>query len=266
MILYFGWGITGAAIATTASIIIGAIYYAGYFVLGRSSLSIHIKHFRVNDGIAWGVLAIGIPACLDPWLMSISQMIMNSLMSSYGDMAVAAAGVMMRIDQIACLFAMGTGQGVQPLLGFCVGAQDWDRYRAMLKFSLFFTVITSLMIIAGCYVFSGNIVSVFLTQPEAFGYGVKFLRIKQSTTIMFAIFFIFVNALQGMGAGRASLVLSVSRQCLLYVPLMLILNRVWGVWGLVWALPAAEVLSLLQTVAVYGKIIFNPKYLRQQEA
>ena len=260
MILWCGWGITGAAIATTTSIIIGALYYAGYFLLGRSSLSIHIKNFKMNDGIAWGVLAIGIPACLDPWLMSISQMIMNSLMSSYGDMAVAAAGVMMRIDQIACLFAMGTGQGIQPLLGFCVGAQDWDRYRAMLKFSLSFTVTTSLMIIAECYVFSGDIVSVFLTQPEAFEYGVKFLRIKQSTTIMFAVFFIFVNALQGMGAGRASLVLSVCRQCLLYVPMMLILNHLWGVWGLVWALPAAEVLSLLQTVIMYGKIIFSPKY------
>ena len=265
MILWFGWGITGAAIATTTSIIIGAMYYAGYFLLGRSSLSIHIKNFKMNDGIAWGVLAIGIPACLDPWLMSISQMIMNSLMSSYGDMAVAAAGVMMRIDQIACLFAMGTGQGIQPLLGFCVGAKDWERYRAMLKFSLSFTVTTSLMIIAGCYVFSGDIVSVFLTQPEAFEYGVKFLRIKQSTTIMFAVFFIFVNALQGMGAGRASLILSVCRQCLLYVPLMLILNHFWGVWGLVWGLPAAEVLSLLQTVIMYGKIIFSPKYLTHSE-
>ena len=265
MILYFGWGITGAAIATSMSIIIGAFYYAGYFVLGKSSLSIHVKYFRINNGIAFGVLAIGIPACLDPWLMSISQMIMNSLMSSYGDMAVAAAGVMMRIDQISCLFAMGTGQGVQPLLGFCIGSEDWDKYRAMLKFALSFTVISSMIIIAGCFIFSGNIVSIFLTQPEAFSYGVKFLRIKQSSTILFAVFFIFVNALQAMGAGRASLILSVCRQCMLYVPLMFVLNYFWGVWGLVWALPAAELLSLLQTIIIYGKIIFNPKYLLYSE-
>ncbi|MBR0070616.1 MAG: MATE family efflux transporter, partial [Synergistaceae bacterium] len=151
MILYFGWGIKGAAIATSVSIIIGALYYMGYFLSGHSTLSIHVKHFRIRNGIAWGVLSIGIPSCLDLWLMSISQIIMNSLMSFYGDMALAAAGVVMRIEQITGLFAMGTGQGVQPLLGFCVGAENWKRYRIILNFALKFTITLSLMMIALCY-------------------------------------------------------------------------------------------------------------------
>ncbi len=260
MILWFGWGITGAAIATTASIIIGSIYYAGYFVLGHSSLSIHIKHFRVKEGIALGVLAIGIPACLDPWLMSISQMVMNSLMSAYGDMAVAAAGVSMRIEQIACLIAMGTGQGIQPLLGFSIGAQDWKRYRAFLMFALKFTVILTLIMIAGCFVFSEKIVSMFVNEPEAFSYAVKFLRMKLSSSLLFAVFFVFVNALQAMGAGRASFILSICRQCVLYMPLLFVMNHFAGEYGIVWALPLAELLSLMQTVIIYGKIIFNPKH------
>lgn len=260
-ILWFGWGITGAAIATTASIIIGALYYAGYFVLGHSSLSIHVKHFRIGEGVAFGVLAIGIPACLDPWLMSISQMVMNSLMSAYGDMAVAAAGVAMRIEQIACLIAMGTGQGIQPLLGFSVGAEDWRRYRAFLMFALKFTVILTLVMIAGCFVFSENIVSMFVNEPEAFSYSVKFLRMKLSSSLLFAIFFVFVNALQAMGAGRASFILSVCRQCVLYMPLMFVMNHFAGEYGIVWALPIAELLSLMQTVIIYGRVIFNPKYL-----
>ena len=261
MILYFGWGITGAAIATSVSIFIGALYYLGYFLSGRSSISIHIKHFRIKDSTAWGVLAIGIPSCLDLLLMSIAQILMNSLMSVYGDMAVAAAGVVMRIDQITGLFAMGAGQGVQPLLGFCVGAQDWERYRAMLKFALKFTITTSLIMIAGCYLFTSNIVSIFLNEPEAFKYAVEFLHIKLSSSILFAVFFILVNALQAMGAGKASLILSVCRQCVLYMPLLFILEHFAGEYGIILALPAAELLSLLQTVIIYGRIIFNPKYL-----
>ena len=260
MILWLDWGITGAAIATSLSIVIGAIYYAGYFVSGHSSLSINPKNFRINGGIAMGVLAIGIPACLDPWLMSISQMVMNSLMSYYGDMAVAAAGVSMRIEQIAILIAIGTGQGIQPLLGFSIGAKDWERYRAFLMFALKFTVILTLLMIAGCFVFSEKIVSMFLTEPEAFGYAVKFLRIKLSSSLLFALFFVFVNALQAMGAGRESFILSVCRQCALYMPLMFLMNHFWGEYGIIWALPAAELLSLLQTVLIYGKIIFSPKY------
>ena len=260
MILWFGWGITGAAIATSLSIVIGAVYYAGYFVLGRSSLSIHIRHFKIGGGIAAGVLAIGIPACLDPWLMSISQMVMNSLMSAYGDMAVAAAGVSMRIEQLACLVAMGTGQGIQPLLGFSVGAEDWKRYRAFLMFALKFTVALTLVMVGLCFVFSENIVSAFLNEPEAFGYAVKFLRMKLSSSVLFAVFFVFVNALQAMGAGRASFVLSVCRQCVLYMPLLFVMNHFAGEYGVIWALPMAELLSLVQTVIMYGKIIFSPKH------
>ena len=261
MILSFGWGITGAAIATSVSIVIGAVYYAGYFLAGKSSISIHVKHFRIREGIAWGVLAIGVPSCLDLWLMSISQMIMNSLMSAYGDMALAASGVVMRIDQITGLFAMGAGQGIQPLLGFCVGAKDWGRYRATLKFGLNFAVSLSLIMIALCYVFTSEIVSVFLSEPEAFGYAVKFLQIKLSSSILFVIFFIFINALQAMGAGRASLILSVCRQCVLYMPLLFVMNRFAGEYGIIWALPIAELLSLVQMVIMYGKIIYDPRKL-----
>ena len=265
MILYFGWGITGAAVATSVSIIIGAVYYAGYFLTGHSSISIHIKHFKFSGGIASGVFTVGIPACLDLWLMSISQMIMNSLMSAYGDMAVAAAGVAMKIEQIACLVGMGAGQGVQPLLGFCVGSENWEKYREILKFSLKFTIALSLAIIATCFTFAENIVSAFLNEPEAYSYGVKFLRIKLSSSVLFAVFFIFVNALQAMGAAKASFILSVCRQCALYVPLMFMLNYFAGEYGIVWALPAAELLSLLQTVIIYGRIIFSPRILIYSE-
>ena len=265
MILWFGWGIKGAAIATSLSIAIGALYYLGYFLSGRSTLSIHIKHFKMKDRIALGVLGIGIPACLDPFLMSISQMVVNSLMSAYGDMAVAATGVAMRINQITGLVAMGAGQGVQPLLGFCVGAKTWERYRAILNFALKFSLSMSILIMAICYVFTDEIVAMFLTNPEAFGYAVIFVRILLLTGITFSIFFVFINALQAMGAGKASLILSVCRQCVIYVPMMFLLNKFLGASGVIWALPAAETISLTQTAVFYGKIIFSPKYLTHSE-
>ena len=266
MILYFGWGITGAAIATSISIVAGALYYAGYFLSGRSTLSIHIKNFKINDGIAHGVLAIGIPSCLDLLLISIAQIIMNSLMSAYGDMALAAAGVIMRIDQITGLFGMGTGQGIQPLLGFCVGAEDWNRYKALLKFALRFALTAGVIMVASCYIFREEIVGVFVSDKEAFNYAVKFLQIKLTSSIIFSLFFVFVSALQAMGAGKASLIISVSKQLCMYMPLLFVLENFAGEYGLIWALPAAEILSIIQIFIVYGKIIFNPKYFVHPEA
>ncbi len=256
MILYLDWGITGAAIATTMSIIIGTLYYLGYFVLGRSSLRIHVKNFRAKNGVASGVFFIGIPACLDPLLMSFSQMTLSSIMS-------AATGIAMRINQIACLIAMGAGQGVQPLLGYCVGAETWQKYRDMLNFALKFTITMSLLLTAACFVFTPELVSIFLNEPNAFNYSVDFVRILLSTVLAFGIFFIFINALQAMGAGRASFILSICRQCLIYVPMMFIFNYFWGVYGLVWALPVTEIISLVQTYIIYGKIIFDPRKLKK---
>ena len=263
MILYLDWGITGAAIATTMSIIIGTLYYLGYFVLGRSSLRIHVKNFRAKNGVASGVFFIGIPACLDPLLMSFSQMTLSSIMSAYGDMALAATGIAMRINQIAGLIAMGAGQGVQPLLGYCVGAETWQKYRDMLNFALKFTITMSLLLTAACFVFTPELVSIFLNEPNAFNYSVDFVRILLSTVLAFGIFFIFINALQAMGAGRASFILSICRQCLIYVPMMFIFNYFWGVYGLVWALPVTEIISLVQTYIIYGKIIFDPRKLKK---
>ena len=260
MILYLNMGITGAAIATVIGTVVGASYYIGYFLAGQSTLRIHIKNYSVKNGIAAGLFAIGIPACLDPCLMSISSMVMNSLMSRYGDMAVAAAGVSMRIEQIATLIAMGVGQGVQPLLGFCVGAKDWDRYKGILKFAFQLAIGISLTMVTICYVFTGNVVRVFLTEPSAFSYAVNFLRIKLSSSVLFAIFFICINALQAMGAAKASLVLSIFRQGI-YMPLLFIMNYFMQAYGIVWALPIAELLSLIQIWIFYGRIIADPRKL-----
>ena len=259
MILYFDWGITGAAIATVIGNLSGMIFYLGYFLSGRSQMKISPRYMKFTPEIFY----IGIPACLDPVLMSVSQMILNSLMSAYGDMAVAANGVAMRIEHIAIILAMGTGQGVQPVLGFFVGAKGWKEYKDVLKFALKFACSLSLIVIVTCFIFANEIARIFLIEPVAFNYAVDFVRIFLISSMFFSIFFIFINALQAMGAGRASFILSISRQCLIYVPAMLILNYFYGAYGLIIALPVAESISLLQTYFVYGKVIFNPALLTE---
>lgn len=136
IILVFGWNIAGAAIATIIGNVVGAGYYIVYFLKGSSSLSISLKDFSAKEKVASGVLAIGVPAALGNLLMSLSSIIMNSQMAKYGDMAVAGVGVAMKVTMMTGMVCIGLGQGVQPLLGYCVGAKNWERYRSALKFSL----------------------------------------------------------------------------------------------------------------------------------
>lgn len=250
-ILVFHWEITGAAIATVIGNVVGAGYYIVYFCRGGSALSIRLQDFTVGDKVASGVLAIGVPAALGSFLMSVSSILMNGQMARYGDMAVAGVGVAMKVTMMTGMLCIGLGQGVQPLLGYCVGAKNWTRYRQALRFSLALALGLSAVLTGLCYVFVRPIVRAFLTDPAAFDYGVSFARILLSTSILFGVFYVLVNALQACGAVTESLIVNISRQGLVYIPAMFLLGAAFHEQGLIWAQPVADVLSLLLAAALY---------------
>lgn len=251
MILGFGWNITGAAIATVIGNVVGAGYYIVYLLRGKSMLSISLKDFTVKDKVASGVLTIGIPAALGSLLMSVSSIIMNSQMTRYGDMALAGVGVAMKVTMMTGMVCIGLGQGVQPLLGYCVGAKKWERYRGVFRFSMIFAFVLSTALTVICYLFLPQIVSAFLTDAEAFDYGVAFSKILLCTSFLFGVFYVMTNALQACGAATESLIVNISRQGLIYIPAMFLLGALFHETGLIWAQPIADVLSLALAAVLY---------------
>lgn len=253
MILGFGWNIAGAAIATVIGNVIGAGYYIGYFLRKKSSLSIRCKDFTVKNKVCSSVLAIGIPAALGSLLMSVSQIIINSQMAEYGDMAVAGMGVAMKVTVITGMICMGLGQGIQPLLGYCAGAKLWKRFKDVFKFSAVFALILGASLTILCYFSVNQIVGAFLTDTTAFDYAVRFSRILLTTSFLFGLFYVLVNGIQAMGAATASLIISLSRQGIIYIPALFILKAALGLTGLAWAQPAADIFSTTLAAVLYVK-------------
>ena len=251
MILGFGWNIAGAAIATVIGNVFGAGYYITYFLRGKSSLSVRLKDFTLREKVCSSVLAIGVPAALGSMLMSISQIIINSQMAEYGDMAIAGMGVAMKVVTITGMVCIGLGQGVQPLLGYCVGAKLWKRFKDVFKFSFIFSFILGVVLTVICYLFTNQIVSAFLADVTAFDYAVQFAKILLTTSPIFGVFYVLTNALQAMGAATASLVINLSRQGIIFIPVLFILKAVLGLTGLVWAQPVADILSILLAAVLY---------------
>lgn len=257
LILGLGWNVAGAAIATAVSNLVSAAYYIGYFKLGKSMLSISLKDFSITDNISKSVLAIGVPAALGDILMSVSSIVLNSQMAKYGDMAVAGVGVAMKITMITGMICIGFGQGIQPLLGYCVGAKNWKRYEESLKFSVIFGFGLSAFMTIICYVFDRQIIGIFLSESEAFQYGVDFSRILLTTSFLFGMFYVLSNALQAMGAATPALIINMSRQGLIYIPAIFILQSVIGMNGLLWAQPVADILSVILVIILYRITLKN---------
>lgn len=261
MILLFKWNIAGAAIATTVGNILATLYYMIHLISKNSLLSIRLKDYKAGGSIATGVLSIGIPASFNSILMSTSNIIINNLMKVYGDMAVAGLGVAMKVNMIVVMLLIGLGTGIQPLLGYCFGAKNRQRYIAVLKFSVCLALAMSIVMTIICYLGAAPLVTAFLDNKDAFSYGFTFSRIYIISGPVLGILFVMINAIQSTGAALPSLILSISRQGLLFIPILFILNAVTdSAQMLVIAQPVTDYLATAFSVVLF--IITYKKYFK----
>ncbi len=252
MISVFHWNTAGAAIATVIGNALGTIYYILYFYRGTSMLSIRLRDFTVRDHVCSRVLVIGVPASLNTLLMSISHMILNRMVANYGDLQLAGIGVATNIIKIPGLICIGLGQGIQPLVGYCAGSGDWPRCRKIIRYSLLSGFALSAAMMAFSYGFLRQLVGAFLTNADAFDYGMQFAKVMLITSFLFGVFYVLTNILQGFGAAKSSLLINISRQGLFYIPALFIMRAIGGMEGLVWSQPIADILAILLAITLYA--------------
>lgn len=256
-ILSFEMGIEGAAIATLIGNTCGGMYYLIYLTKkekNNSILSTKPSDFTMGNGILTNVLAVGVPSSLSSILMGTSQVLINAEMAKYGDMAVAGIGVAMKCTMITCMICMGIGMGVQPLLGYAIGAGNEQRYKSVLKFSIMFTLAVSISLTILCYIAMTPIVNAFVTHPDAFDYGYSFSQVLISTSAVMAILYLISNALQSAGAAKSAFFLNICRQGVVYIPLLYILGDKFGIDGLVYAQPVSDIITITLAILIYRHV------------
>lgn len=247
MILAMDMGVGGAAIATVIGNIASVIYYAIYIIKGNSSLSVNIKRFSVRDGIFKNVVPVGIPAAINNILMSLSNIILNNFMKDYGEAAVAALGIAMKVNMLITFVQMGIGIGVQPLIGYSFGARNIKRLRSTMKFTMLCTFILGTILTILYLCFSTQIINAFNGEqdPLVTEYGVKILRGLMISGPFIGIMFTYNFAFQGMGKSIPSLILSFGRQGLIFLPLVIIMNYLFQFNGIVFAQPVADIVCIV---------------------
>ena len=261
MILGFGWNVAGAAAATVIGNIVSAVFYIAHFLTKNSILSIGPKYYRIGNKIATGVLAIGVPASLNSMLMSMSNILVNKLMTTHGDMAVAGLGVAMKVNMVAVMLLIGVGTGIQPLLGYNFGAGNRKRFIGVLKFSLILAISLSVVMTILCYLGAGPMVNAFLEEPSAYDYGMQFARMLIISGPVLGVLFVMINTIQSMGAALPSMILSISRQGLVYIPVLFAFNGIFHTAStLVLAQPVTDYLATTLSVVLF--VVSFRRYFR----
>lgn len=253
-ILIFGChlDVAGAAIATALSNGASVLFFVlQYFRLrGKTAVSLRPRYFTLR--FLRPVFSVGLASALATALGNASNMVIVKLASGYGDIPVAAYGIVKRIDQFPLNVSMGLCQGFMPLVGYNYAAKNYQRMRKVSVFSWKTALVISACFVACFAVFAPEILRLFIREQETSSLGAEFLRIACLAVPLTSVNFLISYTLQAMGKGVPSAILTFSRQGLLNIPLLILMDVTIGLYGMIWTQLVVEVIMLPVSLGMYA--------------
>lgn len=249
-IFKFHWGVKGAAVATITSQIISALILFLYFCK-KSQMRLHLKELKLDASICKNVIALGTSSGITQLVACVMQITMNNSLVYYGnmskvggDVALSAMGIVMKLAMILASVCIGIGIGSQTIFGFNFGAEKYHRIKHLFKNAVAAATVSVLIGWLVCQLFPGLIVQLFGGGNSAFvSFAEKCLRIYLFGIFCAGFQIVSTNYFQATGQPLKASVLSMLRQLLLLVPLILILPLFFGLNGILFAGPIADMSS-----------------------
>lgn len=244
-------GVAGAAIATALSQMVSTFVYLCYIFRKKSVFSFSVKECDFSKEIMSEILKIGIPTLVFQLLTSLSISIMNGAARDYGSSALAAMGPLTKIMSMGSLIVFGFLKGFQPIAGFSYGAKRFDRLNEAIRTSVLWS--TAFCVIFGSVtaLFSTSIMSLFTKDDmEMVRVGSIALRANGLSFMLFGFYTVYSFLFLVMGKAREGCILGACRQGICFVPVILVLPMFWGLGGILYAQPIADVLSGIITACM----------------
>ena len=248
-------GIAGAALATGIGQMLTLSIYLIYYK--KQSLPVRICRacLRPNKKMDFQLYAIGIPAILNLALPSLLISFLNALLAAYSQSYVVVLGIYYKLQTFLYLPGSGIVQGMRPLIGYNYGAGESRRVRKIYQLTLWLCAAIMALGTVLCLLLSDTLIGLFTTNPETIAVGQSALRIISGGFIISAISVATSGALEGLGKGFQSLIISLARYCLVIMPLAWLLCRILGPVGVWHAFWLTEVFSAIISVVVYRKSV-----------
>lgn len=248
-IFVFNFGIRGSALATVVSNFVSASWVMWHFIGGRSTLKLKTANFRIQRNIARNILAIGTAPFAMQVAASLVNVIMNTDLNLYGgDIAVSGMGIVSSIMTLFLMPLFGINQGLQPIIGYNYGARKYDRVKSALKKGIlaataiasFGFIVTHLIPVPLVSLFSKN-------DPALIAFGAKAMKITLILLPIIGFQVVAANYFQAVGKPIEAAFLSLSRQVVFFIPALLILPKLFGLNGVLYSGPTADLLSSVLT-------------------
>jgi Na+-driven multidrug efflux pump len=216
-------GVKGAAIATVIGQAFSTLYLLAYFIKGKSFIKIDFKLFSFSKEVIVQILKIGIPSFSMEFLAGISISLLNSAAVTYGDAAVAATGITIRLNTLLLYVLIGYGQGFQPFVGYNYGAENYKRVKDAIKISLIWTTAFCIISTLAFNIGAESLIRAFSKDPEVIKAGVDFIIAVGLLRPFLGLQIVYLTLFQALGKSRQAAILAIGRQGLFLITAILIL-------------------------------------------
>lgn len=252
VILPRGYEVLGAGIATMLSNVIICVYFLSVILRDNDGIiSLSPANVITTARNVYEVFAVGIPAAIAVTLFDITYIIIDKLASGYGDIPLAAVGIVLKAERLPLNVGIGLCMGMMPLAGYNYSSGNLARMREAVRFSRFVGLIFGFASVAMYEVFAPYIMMMFIGDSQTVELGTHFLRARVLATPFMFVCFHMVNFFQAVGMGGKALFLGSSRWIVFNIPLLFVMNWVFGMYGIVWTQVVADVMMASVSVWTY---------------
>lgn len=241
-------GVRGAAIATLIARVITSLMYLIYFIGDKNLIEMKLSNFKPTFAIYKEILKIGISMLILQILQTISISKISYAASFYGEEAIAAMGIALRIVTLGTNVVLGYMKGLQPLAGFNYGAKNYERVRGAIKASIKWTNVFCIVWTLIIYVFAPSILSIFGTDENVLNIAVPALRAGVIMFMTFGFQFTYSTLYLSMGKALGGVFLNSLRQGIIFIPIILLLPKFMGLNGVIYAQTVSDLITTIITI------------------
>ena len=256
-IVLLGWGTAGAALATSLGFFCSTIYYLACMIgvekKGNQLVTLSLRQFAPHKKMVGSVVSIGIPGALITVLLSVSNIVLNNFIGIYGSDAVASYGIAYKVDMVPIMLSVGLAQGVAPLIGYYYGAGKREIMSQAMKTSTIYGILLGAIFSSIFFLLGTNLASVFLHDDTLIHQAGYFISVLGLSAPMLGIINMVTSYFQALGVAIKSLLITIMRNVILFIPAVIILNTLWQLDGVIAAQPIVETFLAIICIVMYVK-------------
>ena len=250
-------GIEGAALATGIGQVVSLAGYLLMYYLKPIPAKVKVKDMKPETQLCKKVYSIGIPATLSLALPSVQVSALNAILTVYSASYVLVLGAYFKLQTFLYLTGNGVVQGMRPLIGYNYGAGESKRVKEIFQSALFLIAVVMVIGTILCMAVPQSLIGLFTGNPETIALGREALRLISIGFVVSSVSVTVSGALEGLGKGKESLIISLLRYIVVILPLAFVLSRFWGATGVWHAFWITEIISALISWSLYKKEILK---------